>query len=69
MAAWKEEAGYHRRRIAENAMYRLKQLFGDSLDSRQLETQVVDVHARIAALNIMTYLGMPVSIRVGVTVP
>ena len=67
-AAWKEESGYHRRSIAENAMYRLKQLFGDSLSSRLFETQVVEVHARIAALNIMTYLGMPISVRVGGTI-
>ncbi len=30
-AAWKRESGYDRCSIAENAMYRLKQLFGDSL--------------------------------------
>lgn len=28
---WKKRAGYHRRSLAENAMYRLKQLFGDRL--------------------------------------
>jgi len=65
MAEWKKESGYHRRSIAENAMYRLKQLFGDSLASRLIETQVTEVHTRIAALNVMTYLGMPVSVRVG----
>ena len=65
MAEWKKESGYHRRSIAENAMYRLKQLFGDSLASRLIETQVTEVHTRIAALNAMTYLGMPVSVRVG----
>ena len=63
MADWKATTNYHRRSIAENAMYRLKQLFGDRLASRIFETQVVEVHARIAALNIMTYLGMPVSVR------
>lgn len=63
---WKEASGYHRRSIAENAMYRLKQLFGDRLASRQFETQVTEVHARIAAMNLMTYLGMPVSVRVGI---
>ncbi len=46
---------------------RLKQLFGDKLASRVFETQVVEVHARIAAMNVMTYLGMPVSVRVGTT--
>ena len=64
MAKWKEETGYHRRSIAENAMYRLKQLLGDKLASRLLGTQVVEVHARVAAMNTMTYLGMPVSVRV-----
>ena len=29
LAAWKKESGYHQRSLAENAMYRLKQLFGD----------------------------------------
>jgi len=65
MAKWKESSGYHRRSIAENTMYRLKQLFGDRLTSRLFETQVTEVHVRIAVLNIMTYLGMPISVRVG----
>jgi len=39
-------------------MYRLKQLFDDSLASRLLETWVTEVHAHIAAMNVMTYLGM-----------
>jgi hypothetical protein len=64
MAEWKKETGYHRRSIAENAMYRFKQLFGDRLASRGFMTQVVEVHARVAAMNIMTYLGMPISVRV-----
>jgi hypothetical protein len=46
-------------------MYHLKQLFGDSLASRLIETQVTEVHTCIEALNVMTYLGMPVSVRVG----
>ncbi|MDD5320331.1 MAG: hypothetical protein PHD43_06900 [Methylococcales bacterium] len=65
MAAWKKESGYHQRCIAENTLYRLKQLFGDSLASRLFETQVTEVHTRVAAMNVMTYLGMPVSVRVG----
>jgi hypothetical protein len=66
LALWKVAIGYHKRSIAENAMYRLKQLFGASLASRKFETQEIEVHARIAAMNTMTYLGMPVSVRVGV---
>lgn len=66
---WKEESGYHHRSIAENTMYRLKQLFGEGVASRIFESQVNEVHARIAALNKMTYLGMPVSVRVGEAAP
>ena len=67
MAEWKKASGYHCRSIAENAMYRLKQLFGDSLASRLFETQVSEVHARLAAMNVMTYPGMPISVRVETT--
>lgn len=63
--AWKKSTNYHQRSLAENAMYRLKQLLGDRLSSRIFETQVTEVHIRIAAMNIMTSLGMPVSIRLG----
>jgi hypothetical protein len=66
LAWWKVATGYHKRSIAENAMYRLKQLFGASLASRKFKTQEVEVHARLAAMNMMTYLGMPISVRVGV---
>ncbi len=62
LPAWKQAVGYHRRSLAENAMYRFKQLFGGCLASRLFETQVTEVHVRVAALNVMTYLGMPVSI-------
>lgn len=67
LPAWKKSVGYHRRSLAENGMYRFKQLLGDSLACRQFETQVTEVHTRVAALNIMTYLGMPVSVRVGIS--
>ena len=67
MEEWKKTCGYHRRSIAENAMYRVKQLLGDRLASRLFQTQVVEAHARRAVMNIMTYLGMPVSVRVGTT--
>ena len=47
MKAWKNSTGYHQRSLAENAMYRLKQLFGDRLASRLFETQVTEVHVRL----------------------
>jgi hypothetical protein len=64
LASWKNDSGYHRRSIAENMMYRLKQL-GDSLYSRTFERQVTEAHVRAAILNTFTYLGMPRSDRVG----
>lgn len=67
MPAWKNESGYHRRSLAENAMYRLKQLFSERLASRQFDSQVTEVQVRVAVMNIMTALGMPVSVCVGVT--
>jgi hypothetical protein len=66
-AQWKRDTGYHRRSLAENAMYRLKQLFGDRLASRQFEAQVNEVHVRLAAMNRMTYRGIPKSVRVEVS--
>src|SRR5512143_3602738 len=66
LSAWKRAVGYPRRSRAENAIYRLKQLFGDCLASRRFETQVTEVHVWVAALNIMSSLGMPVSVPVGV---
>ena len=63
--AWKKSTNYHQRSLAENAMYRLKQLLGDRLASRRFETQVTEVHVRIAAMNIMTSFGMPISTRLG----
>ena len=68
MALWKMLSGYHKRSIAENAMYRLEQLFGTCLSSRSFATQNTEVRARIAAMNSMTYLGMPKSVRVVVIV-
>jgi IS5 family transposase len=58
---WKEESGYHRRSLAETAVFRLKTIFGDKLGSREFEAQANEVFLRCAALNRMTHLGMPQS--------
>ncbi|MCF7971064.1 MAG: hypothetical protein K9L22_07850 [Methylococcaceae bacterium] len=39
-------------------------MFGDKVASRIFEAQVTEVYARIAVMNIMTYLGMRKSIAV-----
>ena len=67
-AGWKEDSGYHRRSIAENMMYRLKQL-GDHLFSREFDRQVAESYVRVAIINQFTYLGMPKSVRAGQIVP
>jgi hypothetical protein len=57
--AWKEETNYHRRSLAETAVFRLKMLFGPNLPSRILENQATEARLRCKALNRMTLLGMP----------
>lgn len=64
-AQWKKESSYHRRSLAETAMFRLKTLFGGQLQARTFAAQVAEAYIRCAALNTMTRLGMPDSYRVG----
>lgn len=61
---WKKLKGYHLRSLAETAMFRFKTLFGNNLRSRCLVNQKSEVYIKSIALNIMTRLGMPVSVRV-----
>jgi hypothetical protein len=65
---WQDESGYHRRSLAENMMYRLKQL-GDKMYSRLFDAQVAEAQVRAAIINRFTYLGMPQSVRAGQIVP
>lgn len=57
--AWKVHSGYHRRSLAETALSRLKTRFGERLSNRRFDTQTTQAYARLAAMNIMTRLGMP----------
>jgi hypothetical protein len=61
---WKDESGYHRRSLAETAVFRFKVIFGNSLSTRTIERQITEVRIKSAALNRMTRLGMPQSYRV-----
>ncbi len=63
---WKKLKGYHRRSLAETAMFRFKQLFGNNLRSRCFPNQKAEVHAKSVVLNTMTRLGMPHSERIAV---
>ncbi|MGB7947096.1 MAG: hypothetical protein WCH75_05390 [Candidatus Binatia bacterium] len=56
---WKKDIGYHRRSLAETAMYRIKCCFGDKLKNRELPNQRTEVRIRSKILNRFTQLGMP----------
>ena len=56
---WKQEVGYHRRSLAETAVFRVKMIFGERVSARGFEGQAAQVLIRCAALNQMTQLGMP----------
>lgn len=55
--------GYHRRSVVETAMFRIKTLLGGHLSLRNYDAQVVEAMAMAKALNRMTLLAMPSSVR------
>ena len=55
---WKKWSGYHRRSLVETKMHCIK-LLGDKLCSRNFDSQVNEIHARVAVLNKFTELGPP----------
>jgi IS5 family transposase len=61
---WKVEAGYHRRSLAETAIFRFKIIFGHTLSTRTQPRQITEARIKAAALNRMTRLGMPDSYRI-----
>jgi len=54
---WKKEVGYHRRSLAETAMFRMKTLLGNKLKTRSMAHQQVETAIRCMILNKMTSLG------------
>lgn len=60
---WKVLVGYHTRSLAETAMFRFKTIFGNQLSARTFSRQLTEVRLKCAALNRMTQLGLPVSVR------
>ena len=55
---WKKLKGYHRRSLAETAVYRFKTLFGSDLKARDIRRQRAETYAKVLAMNKMTRLGM-----------
>jgi hypothetical protein len=56
---WKQETNYHRRSLAETAMYRYKTIFGQAVRSRVFDNQTKELCLNIAAMNKMTRCGIP----------
>jgi hypothetical protein len=56
---WKKDVGYHRRSLAETAMYRMKSCFGSTLKNREHENQRAEARLRSKILNRFTHLGLP----------
>ena len=62
--AWKRITGYNLRNYAELAMQRYKRIFGNTMRVRALPQQKTEAWSSVSALNRMTNLGMPVSVKV-----
>ena len=63
---WKRTRSYHRRSLAETAVYRFKQIMGRFVEARTWENEKVEVRLKTKILNRMTRLGMPQTSKVGV---
>ena len=60
LAHWMKISGYHRRSLAETAMYRFKQLLAGKVSLRNYNGQVGEVMAYVSAINKLNTLGLPV---------
>jgi hypothetical protein len=60
---WKRAVGDPMRSLAETALRRIKGIFGDRLWGREWRRQASELGIRCRALNLMTPLGMPVSVK------
>jgi Transposase DDE domain len=62
--AWQRSSGYSLRSLVETAMYRYKTIIGRRLQARSLRTQRTEAKIACNVLNRMTWLGMPVTVRI-----
>ncbi|AMQ43387.1 IS5 family transposase [Aeromonas veronii] len=60
LAHWKKISGYHRRSLAETAMYRFKQLLAGEISLCNYNSQVGEVMAYVSAINKLNTLALPV---------
>ena len=62
--AWQQKTGYGLRNLVELGMQRYKRIFGNTMKARALPQQKTEAWASAFALNKMTSLGMPVSVKI-----
>jgi hypothetical protein len=62
--AWQKETGYGLRALVELAMLRYKTIIGPKLKARKLSQQKTEAAVSVRVLNIMTGLGMPISVKI-----
>ena len=62
--AWQNNTDYNLRNYAELAVQRYKRIFGNSIKARALPQQKAKAYISASALNRMTNLGMPVSVKI-----
>jgi hypothetical protein len=60
---WQRRSGYNRRSLIETSIYRYKTIIGRRLCARSLPNQRTETKIGCNALNRMTRLGMPVTVR------
>lgn len=61
---WQKKTLYNLRNYAELAMQRFKRIFGNTLKARALPQQKTEAWIATSALNRMTQLGMPISVKI-----
>ncbi len=61
---WKKESNYHRRSLAETAMFRFKTVIGPKLRNRKFENQKTEAAIGVAIINKFTAIGMPETIQI-----
>ncbi|MDD5411782.1 MAG: transposase [Methylobacter sp.] len=62
--AWPRKTGYNLRSYVELAMQRYKRIFGNTMKALALPQQKTEAWISASALNRMTNLGMPVSVKI-----
>jgi Transposase DDE domain len=60
---WKINVGYHKRSLAETAMFRYKTIIGADLQSRNIENQRAEARLSCSIINLMLQLSKPISIK------